>query len=84
MTRGDLPAPALPATPGRQVRWAQLASRYAMLGFFAALLVLLIVVSPTFRNPANLLNILQQNVTQYESAFGEIKLEPHAEGGIVQ
>src|ERR1039458_1339687 len=27
-----------------------------------------------------LLNILQQNVTQYESAFGEIKLEPHAEG----
>jgi flagellar protein FlaG len=31
-----------------------------------------------------LLNILQQNVTQYESAFGEIKLEPHAEGGIIQ
>jgi flagellar protein FlaG len=29
------------------------------------------------------LNILQQNVTQYESAFGEIKLEPHA-AGIVQ
>ena len=33
-----------------------------------------------------LLNILQQNVTQYETAFGEIKLEPHAMegGGIVQ
>src|ERR1035437_5855524 len=31
-----------------------------------------------------LLNILQQNVTQYETAFGEIKLEPHADGGIVQ
>ena len=31
-----------------------------------------------------LLNILQQNVNQYETAFGEIKLEPHAEGGIVQ
>ena len=31
-----------------------------------------------------LLNILQQNVTQYETAFGEIKLEPHAEGDIVQ
>ena len=32
-----------------------------------------------------LLNILQQNVTQYETAFGEIKLEPHAaEGGIIQ
>jgi flagellar protein FlaG len=32
-----------------------------------------------------LLNILQQNVNQYESAFGEIKLEPHnADGGVVQ
>jgi flagellar protein FlaG len=25
-----------------------------------------------------LLNVLQQNVTQYETAFGEIKLEPNA------
>jgi hypothetical protein len=31
-----------------------------------------------------LLNVLQQNVTQYESAFGEIKLEPQTAGGIVQ
>ena len=31
-----------------------------------------------------LLNVLQQNVQQYESAFGEIKLEPQASGGIVQ
>ena len=31
-----------------------------------------------------LLNVLQQNVTQYESAFGEIKLEPHAGAGFVQ
>jgi hypothetical protein len=31
-----------------------------------------------------LLNVLQQNVTQYESAFGEIKLEPHQPGGTVQ
>ena len=31
-----------------------------------------------------LLNILQQNVTQYEAAFGEIKLEPQTPGGIVQ
>ena len=31
-----------------------------------------------------LLNVLQQNVNQYESAFGEIKLEPHAGGAIVQ
>lgn len=61
MTRGELPAPASPAPPRRQVRWAQLASRYAMLGFFAALVVVLLVVSPTFRDPANLLNILQQN-----------------------
>lgn len=28
-----------------------------------------------------LLNVLQQNVNQYESAFGEIRLEPHAAGG---
>jgi Protein of unknown function (DUF3467) len=31
-----------------------------------------------------LLNVLQQNVTQYEAAFGEIKLEPQAGGGLVQ
>ncbi len=31
-----------------------------------------------------LLNVLQQNVTQYESAFGEIRLEPQAGGSIVQ
>jgi flagellar protein FlaG len=31
-----------------------------------------------------LLNVLQQNVNQYESAFGEIKLEPSAQGGVVQ
>jgi flagellar protein FlaG len=31
-----------------------------------------------------LLNVLQQNVQQYESAFGEIHLEAHQQGGIVQ
>jgi flagellar protein FlaG len=34
-----------------------------------------------------LLNVLQQNVTQYETAFGEIRLEPNhqaAPGGVVQ
>lgn len=31
-----------------------------------------------------LLNILQQNISQYESAFGEIRLEPTTPGGIVQ
>jgi Protein of unknown function (DUF3467) len=30
-----------------------------------------------------LANVLQQNVQQYESAFGEIKLEPHASAGPV-
>src|SRR5947209_2565004 len=31
-----------------------------------------------------LANVLQQNVRQYESAFGEIKLEPHAGGPLIQ
>jgi|SRR5579871_2103559 len=31
-----------------------------------------------------LLNVLQQNITQYEAAFGEIKLEPRAGVGFVQ
>ena len=31
-----------------------------------------------------LLNVLQQNVSQYESAFGEIRLEPQAGSGFVQ
>ena len=29
-----------------------------------------------------LFNVLQQNVQQYESTFGEIKLEPHTPGSI--
>ena len=31
-----------------------------------------------------LLNVLQQNITQYESAFGEIRLEPQNPAGSVQ
>jgi flagellar protein FlaG len=31
-----------------------------------------------------LLNVLQQNVTQYETAFGEIRLETQAPGNVVQ
>ncbi len=31
-----------------------------------------------------LLNVLQQNITQYEATFGEIKLEPQAPGGVIQ
>jgi hypothetical protein len=29
-------------------------------------------------------NVLTQNVQQYESTFGEIKLEPHASGSVIQ
>jgi hypothetical protein len=31
-----------------------------------------------------LANVLNQNVQQYESAFGEIKLEPHPAGAVIQ
>jgi hypothetical protein len=31
-----------------------------------------------------LLNILQQNISQYESTFGEIHLEPQNPGGVIQ
>ena len=41
-----------------------------------------IYVSP--QQAKALLNVLQQNVTQYESAFGEIRLEPQTPGGSVQ
>jgi len=41
-----------------------------------------IYVSP--QQAKALLNVLQQNVTQYETAFGEIRLEPQNAGGIVQ
>jgi flagellar protein FlaG len=41
-----------------------------------------IYVSP--QQAKALLNVLQQNVTQYETAFGEIMLEPQGAGGIVQ
>jgi flagellar protein FlaG len=41
-----------------------------------------IYVSP--QQAKALLNVLQQNVSQYEAAFGEIKLEPRAGAGFVQ
>jgi hypothetical protein len=31
-----------------------------------------------------LTNVLHQNIQQYESAFGEIKLEPRAGGAVIQ
>lgn len=31
-----------------------------------------------------LMNILQQNVSQYEAAFGEIRLEQQGQGGVLQ
>lgn len=42
-----------------------------------------IYVSP--QQAKALLNVLQQNISQYEATFGEIKLEPqNSETGIVQ
>jgi hypothetical protein len=41
-----------------------------------------IFVSP--QQAKALLNVLQQNVNQYETAFGEIALEPSAGSAIVQ
>ena len=41
-------------------------------------------IYPSPQQTTALLHILQQNVTQYESAFGEIKLEPHAGVGTLQ
>lgn len=40
-----------------------------------------IYVSP--QQAKALLNVLHQNVTQYETAFGEIKLEPQAGDGVI-
>jgi len=40
-----------------------------------------IYVSP--QQAKALLNVLQQNVTQYETAFGEIRLEPQAGDGVI-
>jgi flagellar protein FlaG len=31
-----------------------------------------------------LLNLLQQNLSQYETAFGEIRLEPQGPAGVIQ
>lgn len=31
-----------------------------------------------------LTNLLNQNIKQYEAAFGEIKLEPHPQGDFIQ
>ncbi len=42
-----------------------------------------IYVSP--QQAKALLNVLQQNISQYEATFGEIKLEPqNTEAGVVQ
>ena len=41
-----------------------------------------IYVSP--QQAKALLGILQQNVGQYEAAFGEIRLEPHQQGDFIQ
>jgi flagellar protein FlaG len=41
-----------------------------------------IYVSP--QQAKALLNVLQQNISQYETAFGEIRLEPQSGAAIVQ
>ena len=41
-----------------------------------------IYVSP--QQAKALFNILQQNLSQYEAAFGEIRLEPQSPGGAIQ
>jgi hypothetical protein len=41
-----------------------------------------IYVSP--QQAKALFNVLQQNLSQYEATFGEIRLEPAAQGGVVQ
>lgn len=41
-----------------------------------------IYVSP--QQAKALLNVLQQNVSQYEATFGEIRLEPQKPGEVVQ
>jgi len=62
MMAGPPAVPPAPApSPRRRMTWAQFASRYGMLSIFAVLVAVLIVTSPTFREPANLVNVLQQN-----------------------
>jgi Protein of unknown function (DUF3467) len=41
-----------------------------------------IYISP--QHAKALLKILQQNIQQYETAFGEIRLEPQAAEGVIQ
>jgi hypothetical protein len=45
----------------RRMTPTQFVSRYGMLVIFAILVAGLMVLSPTFRAPANLINVLQQN-----------------------
>jgi ribose/xylose/arabinose/galactoside ABC-type transport system permease subunit len=55
--------PAAKARHGesRRSSSAQLLYRYAMLAVFLVLFVVMTIASPTFRNPQNLANLLQQN-----------------------
>src|SRR3989304_5792251 len=63
-TPADAPqSAALPRQPlmRRRMTRAEFLSRYGMAAIFVVLVLILAVVSETFRNPANLVNILQQN-----------------------
>jgi ribose transport system permease protein/putative xylitol transport system permease protein len=53
---------AAPPIPGRRrMTRTELLSRYGMAAIFAILVVVLVVANESFRNPQNLINILQQN-----------------------
>ena len=41
-----------------------------------------IYVSP--QQAKAMMNVLQQNISQYEAAFGEIKLQPETPGAVIQ
>jgi ribose transport system permease protein/putative xylitol transport system permease protein len=60
----DVPAPVTAVAPSagrRRVTRAEFLSRYGMAAIFAVLVAVLAIVSPTFRDPVNLVNVLQQN-----------------------
>lgn len=59
----DAPIPVvLPGQPAaHRLTRAELLSRYGMAAIFVGLVVVLAFISPNFRDPGNLMNVLQQN-----------------------
>ena len=50
--------------------WNQLLRSYGLLGVFALMFMILFIFSPNFRNPQNMLNLLQQNAVNGIIACG--------------